>query len=98
MANNVLMFVPPNDSPVWLTNESLGALQAEFLKAIEAHGEGYAKFIVDGKLCKISMPVQAFYMENPAGGEPILIKPPSPPTFEESGQVVFLVRKPASVE
>ena len=98
MANNVLMFVPHNGPPVWLANENLAALQAEFLKAIEAHGEGFAKFIIDGKLCKVSMPAQVFYMENPAGGEPLLIKSPATPTFEENGQVVFLVRRPPSAD
>jgi hypothetical protein len=98
MANNVLVFVPSNGPPVWLTNPDLAVLQTEFLKAVEAHGEGFARFIVDGKVCKISMPVQAFYMENPAGGEPILIKPPASPTFDENGQVVFLVRRPPSAD
>jgi len=94
VANNILAFIPANGNESWLSNEKVEVLDQELLQALEAHHEGTARYIIDGKICRVSMPQQIFWVEDPAGGAPRMIKPVEPPTFDANGQVVFLIRRP----
>lgn len=83
-------------APLWLENEDLEALQIEAYKLIESHGGGYARFIINGKSCKVSAPVQVFFIENPeAGGPPLPFNPPASPTFDDDGKTMFLAPRPS---
>lgn len=91
------VFIPQDEGlPVWLENEDLEALKKEAYGVIEKGGSGQARFIINGKTCKVSMPTQVYFIENPDGkGAPVPLNSPASPTFDETGKTAFLVERPS---
>ena len=93
----IFSLAPADGSPpIWIQNEDFEALKAEAYKVLKDNQGGHANFVINGKLCRVSKPVQVYFIENPEAGKPPMpFNPPDSPSFEEGGKTDFLVPRPA---
>lgn len=95
MANIFTLAPTDGGPPIWIENEDLEELKKAAYKLLEDNQGGFARFIINGKPCRVSRPVQLYFIENPeAGAAPLPFNTPGAPTFVEDGKTEFLTSRP----